>query len=503
MELSPQNVVTALQDLSVEKTTELVFFLGVPVTVTDDFEKRYDGLNRKIDSIQAWLNSDIHASWGKLVSGLKQIGMTVVAKRVESTFVSQVEFPVTVCTSAPVSSASVPPVQAGSPLHRGHVTRVTAALIPVSVHPLTPPLETGHVTPVESIAPVTVCTSVASVQPSTPALNPSQPPAVSKERVAGVKAAIEHFEEEFADIKADTRSSLSKKDSQDPKFLDQFRDHLLELPVAKKGIHVKFFDEKEDKILEAKNIQKLFTIISRYCNYSNYEIILHLVKKFCEAALKSRMFSYRDSLIEFEKATTIDIYRLAIPAHRDEVLEAFSKVVAKLQKPASVCTLYEVREMNEALVEKGNLHSYSVYVESVSERSVLVVLCIPPSCVGLVRRAITPDFACVHHLSEVTIDGVHLAITEGEREKLVCYHLHIPPSQYVPPLSPLYKWYSVHSAVYVSDPVHQSLVHRERDGAGTVVMCTYNRYCISVLGWIGINKYVFFHRVVGCCMPVE
>ena len=55
MELSPQNVVTALQDLSVEKTTELVFFLGVPVTVTDDFEKRYDGLNRKIHSIQAWL----------------------------------------------------------------------------------------------------------------------------------------------------------------------------------------------------------------------------------------------------------------------------------------------------------------------------------------------------------------------------------------------------------------------------------------------------------------
>ena len=56
----------------------------------------------------------------------------------------------------------------------------------------------------------------------------------------------------------------------------------------------------------------------------------------------------------------------------------------------------------------------------------------------------------------------------------------IPKSRaigYVPPISPLYKWYSVHTAVYVSDPVHQSLVHRERDGAGTVVMCTYNRHC--------------------------
>ena len=392
MELSPQNVVTALQDLSVEKTTELVFHLGVEIKVLDDIALQYSGISRKIHSIQAWLDSDTHASWGKLVSGLKQIGMTVVAKRVESTFVPQVEVPVTVCTSVPVSSASVPPVQIVSspaPLETGHVTPVPAALVPASVHP---------------------------------AVNPSQPPAMSTKRVAGVKDAIEQLEDEFADIKADTRSSLTEKESRDPKFLDRFRDHLLELPVAKKAIHVKFFDKNEDEIFSAKNIKRLFTIISRYCNYSNYEIILHLIKKFCEAALKSRMLHYRHSLIKFEKATTIDIYRLAIPAHRDEVLEAFSKVVAKFNKPASVCTLYEVREMNEALVEKGDLHSYSVYVESVSEGSVLVVLRIPPSCTGLVRTAITPDFARAHHLTEVTVDGVHLVISWEEREKLVCYH---------------------------------------------------------------------------------
>ena len=389
MELSPQNVVTALHTLTMEQTKVLVFHLGVPLNVLDDITRQYSGNDRNIHSIQAWLDSDTHASWGKLVSGLKQIGMTVVAKRVESTFVPQVEVPV------PVTSASVPPVQAVSspaPLGTGHVTPVPAAPIP------------------------------ASVQPSTPGLNPSQPPAGSTERVAGVKAAIEQFEDEFADIKADTRSSLSKKERQDPEFLDRFRDHLLELPVAKKAIHVKFFDKNEDEIFSAKNIKRLFTIISRYCNYSNYEIILHLIKKFCEAALKSRMIHYRDSLIEFEKATTIDIYRLAIPAHRDEVLEAFSKVVAKLKKPASVCTLYEVRQMNEALVEKGDLHSYSVYVESVSEGSVLVVLRIPPSCTGLVRTAITPDFARARHLTEVTVDGVHLVISWKERNELVCYH---------------------------------------------------------------------------------
>ena len=406
MELSPQNVVTALHTLTMEQTKELVFNLGVPLHVLDDIARQYSGNDLKIHFIQAWLDSDTHASWKKLASGLKQIGMTVVAERVES---PKVEVSVAVCTSVSDSSASLSPVQEVSspaPLESGHVTPVQAALMPASVQP---------------------------------GINPAHPSAVSMERVAQIKAAIEQFKEEFADIKADTRSSLSKKESQDPDFLDWFRDHLLELPVAKKAIHVKFFDEKEDKILEAKNIRKLFTIISHYCNYSNYEIILHLIKKFCEAALESRILRYRDSLIEFEKATTIDTYCLAIPAHCDEVLEAFSKIVVEIDKPASVCTLHEVRQFNEALAERADVHSYAIYIASMGKSSVLVALCIPPSCVGLVCTAITPDFAHVHHLTNVTVDGVCLAITERERRELVSYPSHFP-------MHPLinYKWCSVH-----------------------------------------------------------
>ena len=382
MELSPQNVVTALQDLSVEKTTELVFHLGVEIKVLDDIALQYSGISRKIHSIQAWLDSDTSASWGKLVSGLKQIGMAVVAKRAESTFAPQVEVPVTVCTSLPVSSASVPPMQAvSSPA----------------------PLETSHV----PAAPIS-----SSVQLSTPALNPSQPPAVSTERVAGVK-------DEFTDIKSDARSYLSDRENKNSKFLDKFRDHLLDLPVAKKVVHAKFFYKYEDEILEAKDIRKLFAILGRYCNYSNYDIILHLIKKFCEAALKRRMYRYRDSLIEFEMNTTIDVYLCAISACQ-KMSEAFSKMAVKINKPASVCTLHEVRRLKEEIAKEAHLHSYSVYFESVSESSVLVVLGIPPSCTELVRRAITPDFALVHHLTEVTVDGVHLAITERGRE-LVCW----------------------------------------------------------------------------------
>ena len=142
MELSPQNVVTALQDLSVDKTTELVFHLGVEIKVLDDIALQYSGISRKIHSIQAWLDSDTSASWEKMVSGLKEIGMTVVAERVKSTFVLQVEVPVTVCTAVPVGSASVPPLQAVSspaPRERGHVT-----LVPASASVTLPPHAEVH-----------------------------------------------------------------------------------------------------------------------------------------------------------------------------------------------------------------------------------------------------------------------------------------------------------------------------------------------------------------------
>ena len=362
--------------------------------------------------------------------------MTVVAKTVESTFVPHLS----VCTYVPVSSASVPLV-------------VQAVSSPA-------PLETGHVTPVPAAL------IQASVQPSTPALNPSQSLAVIMERVEEVRAKIEEFEEEFTNIKSDARSFLSDKESKNPKFLDKFRDHLLDLPVATKAVHAKFFYKNEDEILEAKDIRKLFAILGRYCNYSNYEIILHLIKKFCEDALKWRILQYRNSFIEFEKATTIDVYLCAISACQ-KMFEAFSEMAVKINKPTSICTLHEIRQLKEGIAKGAHLQSYSVYFESAFDSSVLVVLRIPPSCTGLVRTAITPDFAHAHHLTVVTVDGIPLTITCRERRELVRYH-SLPSIPHHLSMS----LYSTSGTQYILQCMclNQSMSYA---GAGTVVMCTY------------------------------
>ena len=230
--------------------------------------------------------------------------------------------------------------------------------------------------------------------------------------VEEVKANIEHLEKEFSDIKSKTKQSLTKKEKQDSDFFDTFRDHLLELPVAKKQVHIRFFSRNEDEILKAKNIQKLFIILGRYCNYSNYEIIFHVVKRFCHD-LKGRMTGYRDSLVAFEKSTTVDVYLCAISARPGgKVSEGFIRMTMKINKPPSECSLYEIREFKGYIEETASLESYAMYIETPGEGSVRVGLRVHEKVVWMVGVAFTPSFRQMHLLTDVAVFRTELWVQD-------------------------------------------------------------------------------------------
>ena len=369
-ELSTLVVVNAIQSLTVEETKDLVFQLGVPLNELDDITARYGGSDCKRHLIQKWLDDDTLASWTRLVSGLQQIKKSVSAEKIVSTDI------VAISTKAR-----------------------TAANLSNTAFPLPKPVTPPGSSPV-ALTPV-------SIQSFSLCIQPIQLPVLSQERVAEVKVSIEHFEDEFTNLKSDTRASLCYKQSQDQAFIDTFRDYLIDLPVTKKAIHVKFFLKNEDDIIEAKTIRKLFAILSRYCNYSNYEIVLHVANKFCEVALKKRMVSYRDSLTTFEKATTVDIYLCAIKAHPEgEICRGFTKMAMKINKPTSMCTLYEIRMLKERIAGNASVPSYCVYIgENIAKRSVLVCLRVHPACAEAVIAAVSSDFMKIHHLTEFFVNN--------------------------------------------------------------------------------------------------
>ena len=90
-ELLTLDVTAAIQRLSIEKTRELVFYFDVQDYVLDNIDIQYGGTTRNVKYIEAWLDRDTEASWKKLVSGLRGIGKNVLAKEMESAYISKGE----------------------------------------------------------------------------------------------------------------------------------------------------------------------------------------------------------------------------------------------------------------------------------------------------------------------------------------------------------------------------------------------------------------------------
>ena len=243
-----------------------------------------------------------------------------------------------------------------------------------------------------------------------------------------VKATILELKKRFADLTADAEDELCEQEKQNKRFLRSFRRYLLLLPVAKKATHVKFFQENAALISAAENTSKILDILCCHMNYRNYEILLQLITGYCASPLQESMQQYCLSLEGFEKATPIDIYLVAIPDEANEELEnAFSKLVVRIDKPASECTLYDIRKLNEAIIQGSSLCSHSVYISSVSDKCVEVVVSFPSSAVGWVLSAMTPAFMHTHLLSEVAVDGIQLTIIEADSDELVSgYFMHCP-----------------------------------------------------------------------------
>ena len=277
--LSLSAVVRALHKLSDNKIKQLVVHLGVENYRLENIEESHSAGSRNIPFIQAWLDIDTTASWEKIVSGLRVIGMHVIANDVAKQYC-----PVLLST-APLPFISTPKQEITTASEKSEMT--------VSAHTKSLTLTTSS--------------------------------------IEEVKTAIFQLEERFTELISDTQDEISEKEKQDQRFLNRFRNRLLTLPVTQKAIHVTFFVNSEDAILAAKNTQKILTILCRYWNYRNYEILFHIIIRFCDRALKKSMLEYKEMLDAFEEGTTVDVYIRAISAGK-KLTHAFSEMVVKLEK---------------------------------------------------------------------------------------------------------------------------------------------------------------------------
>ena len=398
-ELSVNDVANALQELTWLETKELTFKLGLKLHVLDSIETDRSGNDRKTHSIQFWLDNDLEASWGRIISGLREIGKSVLAEKVATQYCPQARVPVTDSPSSdPSSSATVHTVQPVHPPQQAPVSGVTQS----------------------SVNPESAVTDVVSLATSPPSI--SFPPPDSG-RVVEVKKTVGLLEQEFLGVVMKFRRAMTKQEAADCEFLEDFRDALLVLPVAKRALHVKFFQDKMEKIIAAEKVRILLAILGPYWNYSNYDLLQYLITMFGDDTMKTSMHQYCVVIEKYEIKTTVDIFLAAFSVSTTSKLSvAFSRMVVKINKPPTECTLHDIRVFKEAFADESSVCSYCIYVDDVGASSVRVMLGFHPSALGWVLAALSPSFLESHQLSDIVVQGKSLVVYTGDLVCLVCTH---------------------------------------------------------------------------------
>ena len=367
-----------------------------------DIERDYQGKERHLHAFQAWLERDLDASWENVVSALRAIYKNVLALEIEKKY----------CTST--SGMKPKPRPSG---RRLPVLPVSApALVPAapSVVELVSPPPPSQLRE-ERTACSTAPPSLSPASTSTPSLIPpasdlsatgSQGDAVASsnrscdDRHQEISEEAAHVQEQFVSVVISTKVCFMAKATKSEDFLTKFKVTLTTLSLLKKNQHLLFLKKEKDQIMEAKNVDKIFDVLDPYWNYVDYAFLDCIIKKLGTRELKEEMEKYIAELETFEKKTSVYDFDLAVTDERN--IPAYLKMITfRLARDPKKCSLYEVRQFKNAVINRSTLNDYAPFLESVSCSSVKITLAVPQEVYRIVIDALDKPFMSKHNIESM------------------------------------------------------------------------------------------------------
>ena len=272
--------------------------------------------------------------------------------------------------SLPLLSTTVSPL----PFIAPPLQPTTSPLQPIAF-PLQPITSTSPPTtsPVETSAQVDRPPSLPLAQPSAPPHIPDQSSA-SQDKIAEVKATIQHFKEEFDDLFHCTQTYI---ENQDANFFSEFRSYLLVLPVSDWDHTVTLFNR--DEITVTRKTWEIFVVIGNYCNYFHHDLLVAINMRFCEVPLKRRMLEYQKSFERFEEATDVHLYLQAVPVFPSLKFFDRCSVVLDNHLSTSHCKLSKLKELKYDLANVYSVRLYGLFIENIRGDPIVVTFRIHPN----------------------------------------------------------------------------------------------------------------------------
>ena len=428
---SLKEIAVAISELTWSEVTAMAVQMGVDLHTCTQIKEQYGDLSdRKLYSMNAWLQNDPEPSWAKIVSALKSISKSALATRIEQQYC---QLPLNQpAPSSPSHSDSL--VSVINPVPKSVTNTIADTPTTSAVLASTPDGSTSPTSP-SPVRPLSKHMDEASSSPiptSTAASQLDEPTAVTTQLSGLHSSTVAHLDEarastvaeeasklqaEFVSVLTCTKINFSEKEAESNKFLIKLRITLTTLPVSDQFKHLLFLQERKHKINMATTTDELFDHLDDHWNYIDYALLQHLVKEFGDSKLQQMMGKYVAELEQFEKKTTVKDFIAATSGYQ-YIPYDFSRAVLRLQKDASKCTLYEIRQLKESMRKRASLNAYTLLLEGIHASSVVITLAFPIDVLGMITSAMNSDFLKANQVISSTIDEKPLEEYDAEYLKV-------------------------------------------------------------------------------------
>ena len=223
---------------------------------------------------------------------------------------------------------------------------------------------------------------------------------------------IQYFDKKFRGL-VDKASQEVRRQTEPSDFICRVTN----LPVLASFQHRTFIEEKLTNLTPPVTFENIWIKLNLYWNFLNYGFLEHVIDTFGSADLKQQMRNYVNELALFKQRTLFcdlcDFIRDDRPL--DDCLK---KMVVKMQKEWSKCTLQDVELFKKDLVHKFFLPEFAMILQKAERGCVCVTWLTSPSIATLLQQNlanIKTEFFKNHGIDAVTIDGQDVYLTAVKR----------------------------------------------------------------------------------------
>ena len=209
---------------------------------------------------------------------------------------------------------------------------------------------------------------------------------------------IKDLEEKYGVLTDDVLSALKSQHVS----LDRIKSYLRQLPVSLKQQCHKFLQSQGSCLINAKNIDELFWILSGYWDFINPSLLVHLTHKFGDEQTKASVDMYMKKLKEFRMRTRLKDF---INQWTGQPRPDFHEIVLEFKDDWSEYTLEQLEEFRNAFLCKQWLERYAMPFGGIKEACVAAVFSLPKAIDSQDLENLH-DFFQEHQILKVFLNGI-------------------------------------------------------------------------------------------------